>query len=84
MHGVEHLEVQGKVPDQLKPIQERLFAERAKNQDADYIFDIPVEVFVALGGIRYDADLENGGPQPWQVLTRIPSKTENKWWWPFG
>lgn len=79
--GVEHLESEGELPEELKPIREKLVAEQAASQSTDYIFDIPIELFAALGGIRYDQDIEGAGPQPWQVLTRARRK---KRWWPFA
>jgi hypothetical protein len=68
--GITHLETAGAIPDKLKEIRERLFAQQADTEDVDYIFDIPIELFVACGGIRYDHDIEGAGPEPWQVLAR--------------
>lgn len=75
--GVEHLELTGDVPPQLEPIRERLFREQREDDGADFSFDIPVELFVELGGFRYDQDLDVDDPQPWQVLERVKPK---KWW----
>jgi hypothetical protein len=80
LQGIEHLETTGDPPSQLEAIQERLFAEQAGSSDVCYIFDIPIELFVAFGGVRHDQDIEGAGPQPWQVLLRTKKK---KWWWPF-
>ncbi|MHC4252404.1 MAG: hypothetical protein ACYS9X_25070 [Planctomycetota bacterium] len=68
--GITHLETTGATPDSLMRIRERLSAEQAGSEDTDYIFDIPIELFVACGGIRYDHDIEGAGPEPWQVLAR--------------
>ena len=68
--GIKHLETTGIIPEQLKPIQEKLFAEQGGSEDTDYIFDIPIELFAALGGIRYDRDIEGAGPEPWEILSR--------------
>ncbi len=78
--GIKHLEIVGDPPSELEMIQDRLFAEQADITDTDYVFDIPIELFVASGGIRYDEEVEGAGPQPWQVLDRRESK---KRWWPF-
>jgi hypothetical protein len=78
--GRMHLEVSGTPPPELTPIRDRLTQEQAGDEGVDWIFDIPVELFAALGGIRYDADIPGSGPEPWQVLARIPKK---KRWWPF-
>lgn len=77
--GIEHLEMEGELPEQLHPIRERLTAQQVGSHDTDYIFDIPIELFAALGGIRYDQDIEGAGPEPWQVLARIKKR-----WWPFA
>lgn len=79
--GIKHLELNGNVPAQIEPIRERLFREQEEKGDADYIFDIPVELFVALGGFRYDRDLEVDDPAPWHVLERVKQK---QWWQVFG
>jgi hypothetical protein len=81
--GIQHLQTAGEVPQELKPIQQRLQAKQSavQDRDVDYIFDIPIELFVALGGIRYDEDIDGAAPDPWQVLAR--SKRKNSWW-PFG
>jgi hypothetical protein len=87
--GIKHLETRGDLPSTLQPIQERLFREQDTKSGADYVFDIAIELFAALGGIRYDQDIKGAGPKPWQVLTRIKEKsaksvTPRKKWWPFG
>jgi len=76
--SIKHLSTTGDVPYQFTSIKERLFAEQdLQDEDTDYVFDIPIELFTSLGGIRYDQDIEGAGPEPWQVLTRIKEK---KWW----
>lgn len=66
--GIEHLETSGSLPSELEPIRARLFAEQENDDGADFIFDIPVELFAALGGIRYDCDIPGAGPEPWEIL----------------
>ena len=81
--GIEHLETTGDLPGQLIPIKKRLFTEQGQTTDTDHVFDIPIELFAALGGIRYDHDIEGAGPEPWQVLIRIknkPAAAKKKWW----
>ncbi|HEY9283087.1 MAG TPA: hypothetical protein VIP46_06500 [Pyrinomonadaceae bacterium] len=68
--GVRHLETAGNLPDQLESIRENSFGEQDQVEDIDYVFDIPIELFVALGGIRYDQDIEGAGTKPWQALMR--------------
>ncbi|QDU11055.1 hypothetical protein [Gimesia aquarii] len=79
--GLTHLETTGAVPDQLTAIRDRLFAEQNGVTDTDYIFDIPIELFVTLGGVRYNEDIPDTVPEPWQVLNRIGPKRS---WWPFS
>jgi hypothetical protein len=66
--GIKHLETSGVLPAELKPIRDRLFAEQEGDDGADFIFDVPIELFVALGGIRYDHDISGAGPDPWEIL----------------
>ncbi len=82
-HGIEHLETTGDLPSKLLPIRERLFAQQAGDDGADFIFDIPVELFVALGGIRYDQDIPGAAPNPWEIL-KSPQRKSRFWsWLPF-
>ena len=64
----EHLETSGTLPPEFQPIRDRLFAEQKGDDGADFIFDIPIELFATLGGIRYDHDIPGAGPEPWEVL----------------
>jgi hypothetical protein len=68
--GTTHLETTGNPPDQLKSIQERLFAAQEASDGVDYVFDIPIDLFTSLGGIRYDHDIGGEGRDRWQVLRR--------------
>jgi hypothetical protein len=66
--GIEHLEMSGVLPPEMQPIRDRLFSQQTKGDGVDFIFDIPVELFAALGGIRYDHDIPGAGPEPWEIL----------------
>jgi hypothetical protein len=68
---VKHLETTGELPDVMDGIQKRLFARQDSDSSVDYVFDIPIELFVSLGGIRYDSYIAGAGPRPWQVLARF-------------
>lgn len=68
---LNHLEVSGTLPAEFKPIHDRMIAQQTGVDDPDYIFDVPVELFVACGGIRYDQDIEGAGPNPWEILERV-------------
>lgn len=69
-HAADHLETSGNVPEELLPIRDRLLADQAEDGEVDHLFDIPIELFVALGGHRYDQDIPGAEPEPWQVLVR--------------
>ena len=70
--NIRHLETSGNPPQELQSIQNHLFLEQDADPDPpDYIFDIPIELFVALGGIRYNYLVVSGShPEPWEVLQR--------------
>jgi hypothetical protein len=67
---IKHLETNGILPPEFQAIRDRLFAQQDADDGADFIFDIPVELFAAVGGIRYDQDILGAGPQPWEILER--------------
>jgi hypothetical protein len=69
--SADHLKTRGNLPQQFQSIRERLFAEQKTKADADYIFDVPVELFAAVGGVRYDYDIPSAEPEPWEVLERL-------------
>ncbi len=66
--NIKHLETSGVLPPELQPIRDRLFAQQDLDDDADYVFNVPIELFAALGGIRYDQDIPGAGPEPWEIL----------------
>ena len=68
--GIKHLETSGKLPPEMRAIHDRLFAEQNEDDSADYVFDIPVALFAALGGIRYDDDIpgNDNDSEPWEIL----------------
>lgn len=72
--GLKHLETTGALPEEFPAIRDRLLAQQGDTEDTDFVFDIPLELFVAAGGIRYYQDLPNAGPKPWEVLSRLPAK----------
>jgi hypothetical protein len=52
----------------MQTIHDRLFAKQQDTKGVDFIFDIPIELFASLGGIRYDQDIPGAGPEPWEIL----------------
>lgn len=55
--GLQHLQTAGPVPAQGEAIRDRLQTERIASQGLDGRFEVPIELFVALGGVRYDEDI---------------------------
>jgi len=70
--SIDDLKINGELPSQFDAIRERLVAEQDGCIDTDYIFDVPVDLFVAVGGMRYDQDPDsiNGTSEPWEMLIR--------------
>ena len=73
--GAGHLDAVGELPPGFGPIRDRLWEEQAARGDADYLFDIPVELAKALIGFRHDQDTPGTPPAP---FTRLASA--KKWW----
>jgi hypothetical protein len=69
--GINHLEATGALPREMQSIRDRLFTQQEHDDGADFIFDIPVELFAAIGGIRYDRDIPGASPEPWEILESI-------------
>ncbi|HVS35394.1 MAG TPA: hypothetical protein VMS17_07400 [Gemmataceae bacterium] len=67
---IKHLETSGTLPPEFQAIRDRLFAQQDADNGADFIFEIPVELFAAVGGIRYDQDIPGAGPDPWEILEK--------------
>jgi hypothetical protein len=68
--GIKHFETSGTLPPEIQPMRDRLIAQQEADDGADFIFDVPIELFAALGGIRYDHDIPGAGPEPWEILDR--------------
>ncbi len=77
-HGIDHLEAEGDPPAQFIPVRDRLTAKQISRGDADFIFDIPVEVAHALTGFRHDRDISGAADEPYERLER--RRPVKKWW----
>jgi hypothetical protein len=66
--GINHLEAAGHLPPALHAIRDRVLARQAGDNGVDFVFDIPVELFAALGGMRYDHDIPGNSPEPWETM----------------
>lgn len=81
--GPGHLETAGDLPHELISIREHSLAQQEQAEDIDHVFEIPIELFAALGGMRYDQDIEGAGQRPWQVLNRCRGESpraKKRWW----
>lgn len=70
LHEENSIEVEGSPPSVFETIFVKLQHQQDTEADRDYvsyIFDIPTELFVALGGERYDK-ISDIGSRSWQVL----------------
>jgi len=82
-NGVLNLETHGDVPAPFTSIRDDKLSKQEHDGDGvDHVFDVPVDLFVRLGGIRYDEDLESDDPNPWHTL--VSTKKPSRWWWPFS
>jgi hypothetical protein len=65
--GLDDLRFMGMMPPEWDAIRQRLEAER-KTNDADVLFDAPVELAKALVGFRHDEDVPHDGCDVFQLL----------------
>lgn len=80
--GTLSLECHGDVPAAYTSIRDEQLSKQQQDSDqVDHIFDVPVNLFARLGGIRYDEDMETDDSQPWHTL--VSTKKPSKWWWPW-
>lgn len=86
--ALEHLDAEGDLPEVFASLRERLSAKQAQNVDADYSFDVPVEVAKAITGFRHDESEPSEGferlLEPKGEAISIPKKKtlspSKKWW----
>jgi len=77
--GVDHLDTSVDLPKEFAGIAKRLKDQQMMDYGADFIFDIPIEVALALTGFRYDGNNEGGYPvEAFDILERI--KPPRRWW----
>jgi hypothetical protein len=83
--GIYHLSTIGSPPAQLDEIHAKLKAEQdnagGTGADVDYIFDVPVAVAQAITSYRHDRDIEQAGPEPFEVLRQELATQQTKPWW---
>ena len=73
--GTENLHTEGELPVAFAPIRDRLGAEQSaaggKDSDADYIFDVPVELARSFTEYRHDIDTPGLAADAFEVLEPI-------------
>ncbi len=81
--GILNLETFGDVPTPYSSIRDDKLSRQAQDEEGvDHVFDVPIELFVRLGGIRYDQDLDSDDAKPWHTL--VSKKRRARWWLPFA
>jgi len=74
--GLDDLRTEGQPPAVFADIRARLQAELADHdRDADYLFDVPIELAKALVGYRHDEDLAADDEEPFEVLADAKANT---------
>lgn len=74
----DELRVTGELPTCFEPISRRLRDAQKENGDADYIFDVPIEVTQELTGFRYDGNPSGYPVNDFTVLE--PVEPPRRWW----
>ena len=73
--GTENLHTEGELPEAFASIRDRLAAEQSaaggKASDADYIFDVPVELAMSFTEYRHDMDTPGLAAGAFEVLEPI-------------
>ncbi len=81
--GILHLETHGDIPTLYSAIREqKLSRQQHDGEGVDHMFGVPIDLFVQLGGVRYDEDIDSDNPKPWHTL--VPTKSPKSKWWPFA
>ncbi len=78
--GPNHLDTSGQLPPEFTAVRSELEEKQQSEGDADYIFDIPVELAKRITGFRHDEDLPELGARPYEELSPIG---QAKRWWQF-
>jgi hypothetical protein len=67
--SLTHLVTDGELPDLYASIRNTKLREQADaGGDVDHVFDVPIDLFAALTGIRYDRDLPNSTGEDYETL----------------
>lgn len=67
--SLNHLVTDGQLPDRYNSIRDAKLPEQADDgDDVDHIFDVPIDLFAALTGIRYDMDLPTSTGEDYETL----------------
>jgi len=76
--GAQRLAVTGHTPDCFAEVEDRMRKKQASENDVDYVFNVPADVFAEITRFPYDGN-PNGYPvASFDVLRR--KKPHRKWW----
>jgi hypothetical protein len=74
-YGTGHLNIEGNPPKILDDIVNQCKKKQSEERDADYIYEIPIELANELVGYRHDEDIEQDEAQ-WVIL--VPDDKPNR------
>ena len=64
-----HLVTDGDPPSEYIAIRDEKLREQVEDSDdVDYVFEVPIEIFASLTGIRYDRDLPDSTGEDYETL----------------
>ena len=64
-----HLVTDGEPPDEYNAIRDAKLRQQAEDgDDVDHVFDVPIDLFGSLTGIRYDMDLPDSVGEDYETL----------------
>ncbi|WP_231962408.1 hypothetical protein [Symmachiella dynata] len=67
-----HLVTDGEPPDGYVAIRDAKLREQADDDDdVDHVFDVPIDLFASLTGIRYDMELPNSAGKDYEILEPV-------------
>lgn len=64
------LDIEGTLPANFEEIRRCAVTKQEADDSVDFMFNVPIDLFIALGGIRYDSDPPIDSEKPWQQLIR--------------
>jgi len=66
--GIEHLDASGELPPAYARIRDEQLEQQKSDDEADFVFEVPVLVAQSLTGFRHDENIDGAGPEPFEIL----------------